>query len=147
MEEDVMNVILKVVDQSTARSVSDRRAGVTLRLASQRVSARDIIRSRVMAEIQAINRAKQNSSEARGDCSYLVRAEAEEQLNRASSKAWSWATPEDMEAEVDRALTAFARRRFVMLLDDRQIEDIDELVGLRPESEVVFIHLTPLKGG
>jgi hypothetical protein len=34
-----------------------------------------------------------------------------------------------------------------MLLDEREIDDLDQMVGVRPDSEVVFLHLMPLKGG
>jgi hypothetical protein len=34
-----------------------------------------------------------------------------------------------------------------MLVDDRQIGDLDEPIVLTPDSEVVFLRLTPLVGG
>lgn len=141
-----MVALLKVADQIAGRHASDRRMGVILRLASERSSAREIIRSRVVTEVQEINRARQENRTGVSECSYLVgRAEAE--LNGGSTKAWSWTMSLDIDAEVDRAITAFSRGRFIMLLDDRQIEDLDESIGLRPDSEIVFLHLIPLKGG
>jgi hypothetical protein len=121
---------------------------VSLRVASERVSAREIIRSRVEAEVHELNQAKERpDGRAPAARSHMVLAESEARLNSAPSKAWAWAKSLDVEAEVDRAIAAFGSRRFIMLLDGRQIDDLDEAVGLRPESEVVFVHLTPLKGG
>lgn len=143
-----MASILKVVDQQFGADASRRQAGPVLRLASERVTAREIIRSRVEVEVHEINLTRQQQTEriatARG---YLVRVEAGRRLNSSSAESLAWIAPLDVEAEVERATTAFSRRRFVMLLDDRQIDHLDEGVALCPESEVIFVHLTPLKGG
>lgn len=148
-----MAATLKVVDRYTGASAAQRGASMRLRLASERVTAREIIRSRVEAEVHEINEtSKQLAEELRAEPeapaqSGTIGAEAERRLNVRASKSWAWAKSVDVEAECERAMTAFARRQFIMLLDDRQIDDLDEAVGLRPESEVVFVHLTPLKGG
>jgi hypothetical protein len=143
-----MAATLKVVDQYLGTGTGQRRTGMNLRLASERVTVREIIRSRVEVEVHEINLARQQQTEciatARG---YLVPVEAERELKSSSAKSSAWIEPLDIDAEVDRATAAFARRRFIMLLDDREIDDLDEAVGLRSESEVVFVHLTPLKGG
>ena len=146
-----MAATLKVVDEHFGTSARVRRSGVGLRLASERVSAREIIRSRVMAEIVELQQQAYSHTERLGSTrSYIVAVEqgsSEAALNSISSTLRRNAEALDIEAEVDRAIAAFARRRFIMLLDDRQIDDLDEAVGLRPESEVVFVHLMPLKGG
>jgi hypothetical protein len=142
-----MAATLKVVDEQFGAGARVRRPGVDLRLASERVSAREIIRSRVAAEVEELNARKQGHDQASGGRSYMVQADAERKLNPASSSAWIWRKPLDVEAEVRRAMAAFEARRFIMLLDELQIDDLDAAVGLRTESEVVFLHLTPLKGG
>jgi len=141
-----MVALLKVADQIAGTHASDRRTELVLRLASERSSAREIIRSRVVTEVQEINRAREENRTGVSERSYLV-GKFEAELNGGSTKAWSWATSLHIDAEVDRAITAFSRGRFIMLLDDRQIEGLDEPIGLRPDSEIVFLHLTPLKGG
>ena len=141
-----MVALLKVVDQSVGKHASDRRNEVILRLASERSSAREIIRSRVEAEVQEINRAREEKRAGVSASSDLI-GKAEAELNGRSTKSWSWAMSLDADAEIDRAITAFARGRYIMLLDDRQIVGLDEPLGLRPDSEVAFVHLTPLKGG
>lgn len=55
--------------------------------------------------------------------------------------------PEGYEAALARALDAFARNGFLVLVGDRQIEDPDEWVALGPATEVVFLKLVPLVGG
>jgi hypothetical protein len=53
----------------------------------------------------------------------------------------------DWEQEYTRALEAFTAHRYIVLIDDRQVDDLDMLVSLRAGCEVVFLRLTPLVGG
>lgn len=45
------------------------------------------------------------------------------------------------------ALRAFVRNGFVMLVGERQIEDLDEVVELAADTEVTFLKLIALAGG
>jgi hypothetical protein len=49
--------------------------------------------------------------------------------------------------EADAACAAFGRNAFVMLVGDRQIEDLDEVIDLHGAPAVVFIRLVALVGG
>jgi len=53
----------------------------------------------------------------------------------------------DWVAQAEAACSAFARNGFVMLTGDRQIDDLNELIDLRRDSEISFIRLIPLVGG
>jgi hypothetical protein len=53
----------------------------------------------------------------------------------------------DWEKEYARALDAFAAHQFIVLVDDRQVDDLDTLVAPRDRAEVTFLRLTPLVGG
>jgi len=53
----------------------------------------------------------------------------------------------DWEAQADIACAAFERNGFVMLVGDRQVEDLVEVVDLRLNPAVAFIRLVPLVGG
>jgi hypothetical protein len=48
---------------------------------------------------------------------------------------------------VETALRAFSANRFFVLVDGRQIVGLDAPFLLTPKSAVVFLRLTPLKGG
>ncbi|MET7616401.1 hypothetical protein [Streptomyces sp. NPDC005408] len=54
---------------------------------------------------------------------------------------------DDTDRAYDRAVEAFGRNGFLVLVGDRQIEELDELVDLGPRTEVVFLRLVPLVGG
>lgn len=53
----------------------------------------------------------------------------------------------DWEEQARVAEEAFARNGFFVIVDDRQMNDLDEELRLTPETEVRFVRLTPLVGG
>ncbi|MFG2330403.1 hypothetical protein ACGFMM_12320 [Streptomyces sp. NPDC048604] len=57
------------------------------------------------------------------------------------------AAPGHAEREFARAVDAFGRNGFLVLVGDRQVEDLDETVELGPDTEVTFLKLVPLVGG
>jgi len=56
-------------------------------------------------------------------------------------------TPSDVEHETARALDAFRRGRFVLMVDRRQVLDPEEQIELSPTSQVTFLRMVPLQGG
>ncbi|MCV0429356.1 MAG: hypothetical protein K5905_28240 [Roseibium sp.] len=49
--------------------------------------------------------------------------------------------------QIQRALDSFENNGFLLLIDNRQIEDLDEMVPLRSGCVVTFVQLSPLVGG
>jgi hypothetical protein len=138
-----MVALLKLVDEDFGRPVAERRPAGELRLASERTSARTIIAERVAQEVALIEARAQASQ---GTRSFLVAPGPEETaLNPLVSRR----PPRriDAAAETERACAAFARRRFILLVDDVQLDGLDDEVGFGEASEVIFLHLSPLKGG
>jgi len=143
--------VLKMVDEYFGSTTLGRVPGGELRLASERVTPREIIRRRVESEIAAIAKDRAAAAPgARAGRSFIIDLDASEtQLNgehRAERRAPPRA-PLDALREAERAVSAFERRVFIMLVDEQQVEDVDAAITLRPSSEVVFLYLTPLKGG
>jgi hypothetical protein len=58
-------------------------------------------------------------------------------------------TPRRIEArpQVERALNAFTRNGFFLLVNDRQIENMDEEIAIGLNTQVAFVKLVPLVGG
>lgn len=48
---------------------------------------------------------------------------------------------------LENAVKAFEERQIIMIANGRQIDALDEEVDLRPETQVVFLKIIPLKGG
>jgi hypothetical protein len=145
-----MRALLKIVDEHFGSNASERVSGVELRLASERISARDILRQRVATEVDEVNRRKQAHVDGHAKTrSFLIDIDAESAEAKLNQSIFGKRKPKlfDVEEETKRAVEAFEKRQFIMLFDDRQIDEIDALVAVMPESEVVFLYLTPLKGG
>jgi len=53
----------------------------------------------------------------------------------------------DHDRQVSTALKAFEANGFILLIDDRQVEDLKEEVTITEETVVTFLKLTPLVGG
>lgn len=53
----------------------------------------------------------------------------------------------NLDAQIQTALKAFKTNTFLLLVDDKQVESLDEKITIRPNMELVFLKLTPLVGG
>ncbi|MBG0831436.1 hypothetical protein HS041_27190 [Planomonospora sp. ID67723] len=103
------------------------------------VSARELVRLRVREEVARYNAAP--SHHFRG----LVKpTDAEAELNGYRMRT---ARRLDWEKQADAAEAAFARNGFLLLVGDRQIEDLDTRIDLITDPVVSFIKLVPLVGG
>ena len=132
-----MAAVLKLVDQTTRGEVLQE---VTLTLASTRVSAREIIERRVRMEVQTFNE-QQDQQVFQG----LVQpTDTERELN-----GYRLRKPRKIDADeqIQRAIEAFELNRFFMLVGDRQVESLDELIGIARDTRVSFLKLVPLVGG
>ncbi|MEV4160813.1 hypothetical protein [Nonomuraea dietziae] len=105
----------------------------------ERISARELVRLRVREEVARYNAAP--SPRFRG----LVKpSDAEAELNGYRMRT---ARKLDWEKQADAAETAFARNGFLLLVGDRQIEDLDTQIDLIADPVVSFVKLIPLVGG
>ena len=132
-----MAAVLKLVDQTTRGEILQE---VTLTLASTRVSAREIIERRVRMEVQTFNE-QQDQQVFRG----LVQpTDTERELN-----GYRLRKPRKIDADeqIRRAIEAFESNRFFMLVGDRQVESLDDLIGIGRDTRVSFLKLVPLVGG
>ncbi|MFF5208646.1 hypothetical protein [Streptosporangium sp. NPDC000396] len=102
------------------------------------ISARELVRLRVREEVARYNAAP--SARFNG----LVRPmDAEVELNgyRMGARRIDW------EKQADIAERAFQRNGFVLLIGERQVEDLSEVIDLTADPVVSFIKLVPLVGG
>jgi hypothetical protein len=53
----------------------------------------------------------------------------------------------DWQEQYRRAIEAFQRNGFLILVDDKQVDDLDQVVDLKHNSTVTFLKLVPLVGG
>ena len=106
---------------------------------TERITVRELIRSRVYQEVQDYNRSR--ADVFRG----LIQPEgAERALN-----GWKLKTPRqlDWRKQFDRGLEAFEKSQVLILVNDRQAESLDEEIEVGPQTRVTFLRLMPLVGG
>jgi hypothetical protein len=103
------------------------------------ITLRELIRTRVREEVAKYN------ADANGIFRGFVAPEGAEQtldgfkLRRGRLVDW--------EKQARVAVEAFGRNGFFVLVDGRQVIDLDEALELDADSEVRFVRLTPLVGG
>ena len=106
---------------------------------TDRVTVRELIRSRVYQEVDDYNRRRPDAYRGLVDPT-----DAERTLNGVRPKA---GRDIDWRAQFDQACAAFDRNGFFVLVDDRQVESLDDELTLRPDTAVSFVKLMPLVGG
>jgi hypothetical protein len=130
-----MTLALKIIDQTPGAHPPAVRQ---LRLASERITLRALLTRRIEEEVAALNA---------GD--YAIRplvvapTEQERRLNGEPKRP----ARIDATRQLAAAIEAFQRTRILVVVDRRQVLDLDEEFTVTPDSEVRFIKLVPLVGG
>ncbi len=129
-----MSFALKIVDQTLGVHPPNKRE---LRLASERITLRELLKRRINEEVAELNA-------GRDEIKPLVTPrEQERQLNGDRSTR-----PHiDADQQFAAAVNAFELRRIVIIVDDRQVVDLEQDLAVTPDTEVTFLKLVPLVGG
>ena len=112
---------------------------LSLDFLEETVSVRELIRSRVYEEVRLFNFSKPGCFKG-----LIQPSDAEAVLNGyklREKRAIDW------QQQYEVALEAFQKNSFLVLVDDRQVEDLDHVVELKPGTQVSFLKLVQLVGG
>jgi len=129
-----MPLHLSILDETTA---GERRAAGPFRFEAASLPLREIIRLRVEQEVERFN-----ESDAEVFHGLVEPEETERILNPVRTRRLL-----DYEKQYAKALAAFRSNGFLVLVNDRQITDLDETIHLTPQTRVAFLKLVPLIGG
>jgi hypothetical protein len=131
-----MEISVRIRDQTGAGRVA---ASTTLDGISSRITLRDLVRTRVRDEVARYNAGPTPIF------SGLVMPDGA----KATPEGFRMPKPRriDWEQQADSALESFARNGFFVLVDHRQVTDLDEELDLTPESDIRFVRLVQLVGG
>ena len=132
-----MTVMLNTLDQVPGIGAIE---GPRLTFDARAVSAREIVRARVAAEVERYN----NADDPPPLVGWVTPAEPERALTGPRRER---RRPLDAEHQIEVALEALRKRRVVLLFNGIQVEDIDAPLMLTPVSEALFLRLVPLAGG
>ncbi|MGJ4930201.1 hypothetical protein ACQR1I_07620 [Bradyrhizobium sp. HKCCYLS2038] len=131
-----MTVALKIIDQTPGQHAPVVRQ---LYLASERTTLREVLRRRIEEEVAAINAADRTIHP-------LVVAPTEHEA-RVNGERTARPRKVDADKQLAAAIEAFERTRILVVVDRRQVLDLDEEITIMPDTEVRFIKLVPLVGG
>jgi hypothetical protein len=117
----------------------ERTAAGAILLDAGPSTQRNLIRGRLQQEVERYNQALPETF--RG----LVQPEESEQiLNGFRMKT---KRPLDWEVQCRRTWSSFEKNGFLVLVDGKQVTELDSQLDLHEDSEIDFIKLVPLVGG
>jgi hypothetical protein len=134
-----MTTTLKIRDETTFSLGADDDRGFTLDLPEERITVQELIRARVYREVSDYN--LDQPEYFRG---LIQPSDAERSLNGFKMRRGQRIDPEK---QFELAKRAFYTNGFILLVDDRQVDDLDEEIEIRPDTTVTFLKLVPLVGG
>lgn len=116
---------------------------------TESLTVRDFITRRVEKEVAHVNSMKRDperiSAEHRMFLAGLTKMSPEILLNgKSKNPARKFV---DVHRAVDLALLSYMKGEYFLIYDNKQVEDLNEILLLKPDSEAVFLRLTPLIGG
>lgn len=132
-----MAITVQVFDESTT---GERVSALTLDFLTEKITCRELIRSRVYQEVQDFNR-RAGTKPFRG----LV--EPSQQERRLNPTSDSRPREIDWKAQFEVAIEAFEKCAILVLVDDVQVDRLDQEIELKAGAQVSFLKLIPLVGG
>jgi hypothetical protein len=131
-----MSSTLTVRDESTTGELLGE---TVLEFLTERITVRELIRSRVYQEVQDYNARQPEYFKG------LVQpSDAERTLNGYKLRK---ARQVDWQEQFDASVAAFEQNRILVLIDSRQAAGLDEEIVISPQTQVAFLKLVPLVGG
>ena len=129
-----MPLAISLHDETTT---GESRSAGTFQFDTAKLTLRELIRLRVRQEVARFNAADYEMFQG------LVQPEESERvLNGVRIRPVL-----DCDKQFAKAVAAFKGNGFLVLVDDRQIMDLDETLQLTAQSKITFLRLVPLIGG
>lgn len=132
-----MPLTLTIRDESNTGTTLNE---LSLEFLTERISVRELIRSRVYQEVKDYN-ARAATQVFRG----LVQPAEEERILNPARR--DHPRQIDWQRQFEIAMEAYERRGFLILVDDKQTGGLEEEITLRTDTRVSFLKLVPLVGG
>jgi thiamine kinase-like enzyme len=129
-------MIVTVFDET----ISGNKTNVkTINLSNERLTAKDILKERLQLEVAMFN--------AQQDSCFQGLVQPEQSTQTKNGFQMKTKRFIDWSKQYEKAIASFEKNGFVMLVNDKQIIDLDEELEFSEGMEVSFMRLTPLVGG
>lgn len=112
---------------------------INLSFENDLITVKDLIIRRVRKEVEIYNR-----KVATPYTGLVVPDKIERVLNKKINSNKNWV---DFEKQSYVALDGFTKNQYFVIINDKQVENLEEEINLALVKEVEFIKLTPLVGG
>lgn len=129
---------LLIRDETTA-SLGKAEHTFTVHVSGETISVRELIRQRVYQEVEQFN--------ARQPAVFRMLVQPNDTERTLNGFKFHKPRLVDPETQFEKALEAFLGNGFIILVDDRQVENLEAEIALYPETSVTFLKLVPLVGG
>lgn len=133
-----MQVALNVTDEAMYSSEQTNYT-FTLNFPTNFISVRELIEARVREEV-----AHYNDKQPEVFNMLVQPTLAERVLNGFKFKERKKINERE---QYEKAIQAFERNGFVVLVDDLQVESLDQIIEIEAKTSVTFLKLVPLVGG
>ena len=133
-----MSMTLKIRDETTL-SIGGDESGFLLEVPEERITVQDLIRARVYREVHEYNLDQPEYFHG-----LIQPSDAERSLNGFKMRRRRRIDPDK---QFELAKRAFYTNGFILLVDDRQVDELEDEIQLRPDTTVTFLKLVPLVGG
>src|SRR3712207_5075909 len=134
-----MSTTLKIRDETTLSLGGDDEREFTLDVPDERITVSQLIRARVYRE------GRDNTLDRPEYFHGLIQpSDAERSLNGFKMPGRRSIDPE---RQFELAERAFYTNGFILLIDDKQVDELEEEIEVRPDTTVTFLKLVPLVGG
>ena len=129
---------LLIRDETTA-SLGKAEHTFTVHVSGETISVRELIRQRVYQEVEEFN--------SRQPAVFRMLVQPNDTERTLNGFKFLKPRQVDSETQYEKAIEAFQGNGFIVLVDDRQVEDLETEIPLFPETSVTFLKLVPLVGG
>lgn len=128
---------ITITDETATGDIINK---ILISVSNERMKVKDLIAARVTSEVNTYNNKLPEYFKG------LVQpTEAEKTLNGFKLKRKKKTI--DIEQQVFVAYDAFQKNGYFILIDDKQVDDLEQEVLVNDQTTVSFIKLTPLVGG
>jgi len=137
-----MSTVVTIADETMSGSTLHEFA---LEFLTERVTVRELIRARIYQEVTEYNARQVGNAGQLVEFRGLVQPAGSERTGSGSRLRKPRKI--DWQEQYAKAINGFQANGFLVLVDDRQLVDLDEEVTLRVDSRVSFLRLVALVGG
>jgi hypothetical protein len=134
-----MSTTLKIRDETTFSLGGDDDRGFTLDVPTERITVLELISARVHREVR-----EHNLSQPEYFRGLVQPTDAERSLNGFKMRKGRTIDPQ---RQFELAKRAFHSNGFILLVDDRQVDELEDEIEIRPDTTITFLKLVSLVGG